>query len=125
MHDARILLVEDEQDIRVLLHNVLFAAGYHVDSVGTKASAFALLDMLRYDLILTDDRLPDGRGLDIADRASERGMDALVLTGYGMRLTRAEIDRHEILMKPIRPDELLEAVDRHVVGTPGIAPPGH
>jgi DNA-binding response OmpR family regulator len=112
----RVLLVEDEQDVRVLLHNVLLAAGYHVDSVGNKAAALALLDTLRYDLVLTDDRLPDGRGIEIADGAREQGMDALVVTGFGTRITKEEIARHEVLLKPLRPNELVEAVDRHVGG---------
>ena len=121
----RLLLVEDEQDLRVLMHNVLLAAGYSVDSVGTKGAALGCIERVRYDLILTDDRLPDGRGIEIADHARELGMDAVVVTGYGARITKAEIERHEILLKPVRPDELVEAVDRHagaIATKTGLAP---
>jgi DNA-binding response OmpR family regulator len=111
--NTRILLIEDEPDIRVLLHNVLFAAGYSVHSAGTMAGALALLETHHYHLILTDDQLPDGRGVDIADRARARGMDAVVITGFGTRISKAEVERHEVLLKPVRPDELVEAVDRH------------
>lgn len=109
-----ILLVEDEQDVRILMHNVLLAAGYHVDSVGTMGAGLACVEARRYDLILTDDRLPDGRGIRIADRAGKLGMDAIVITGYGASITKDEVERHDVLLKPVRPDELIEAVDRHV-----------
>jgi DNA-binding NtrC family response regulator len=96
------------------MQNVLLAAGYHVESVGTMSAGLACVEANRYDLILTDERLPDGRGVQIADRATELGMDAVVITGYGMNARRADADRHEFLLKPMRPEELVEAVDRHV-----------
>jgi DNA-binding NtrC family response regulator len=113
----RILVVEDEEPVRVLVHHVLLSAGFTVDSVSTMASALAHLDAHDYHLVLTDDRLPDGRGVRIAEIAKEKGMDAVVLTGYMLQSAAADLDAHEHLMKPVRPDELVEAVDRHMAGS--------
>ena len=117
----RILVVEDDEPVRVLVHHVLLSAGYVVDSVGTMASALARLDAHAYHLVLTDDRLPDGRGVNIARIAKARGMDAVVLTGYMLQSTAADLDAHEHLMKPVRPGELVAAVDRHLAADK----PGH
>jgi CheY-like chemotaxis protein len=107
----RILLVEDEEQVRVLMQHVLLSAGYTVDSVASVAAAIEKIESRRYHLIMTDDRLPDGRGVAVADIARERGMDAVVITGYMLQAAKADLDRHDYLMKPLRPDELVAAAD--------------
>jgi DNA-binding NtrC family response regulator len=112
---SRILLVEDEYNVRVLLEHVLLDAGYEVDSAATVAEAKSLLDSVRYDLLLADGRLPDGTGMTLADQAEESGIKALIITGYAFQL--AELGRYEFLMKPVRPAELVEAIER-ILGAP-------
>ena len=107
---GRILLVEDEYNVRVLLEHVLLDAGYEVDSAATVAEAKSLLDSVRYDLLLADGRLPDGTGMMLADQAEEGGIKALIITGYAFQL--AELGRYEFLMKPVRPAELVGAIER-------------
>ena len=72
----------------------------------------SLLEGGDFDLVLADGRLPDGSGVLIADRAKARHVDVLIVTGYA--LTLPGIERHDFLMKPVRPEELLTAVDRHI-----------
>jgi DNA-binding response OmpR family regulator len=107
---ARILLVEDDPDVRPLMQHVLFGEGHAVDAVATLAAARALLEVNRYDLLLADAELPDGKGTALAREARERGLNALIVTGYALRLSEAELDGHAFLMKPVRPQELLRAV---------------
>jgi DNA-binding NtrC family response regulator len=114
-HMSRILLVEDEYNVRVLLEHVLLDAGYEVDSAATVAEAKSLLDSVRYDLLLADGRLPDGTGMTLADQAEESGIKALIITGYAFQL--AELGRYEFLMKPVRPAELVDAIER-ILGAP-------
>jgi len=59
---ARILLVEDDPDVRLLLEHVLLGAEYGADGAETLAQAHALLGSASYDLVIADARLPDGRG---------------------------------------------------------------
>jgi CheY-like chemotaxis protein len=67
MAAKRILLVEDEQDIAEILALVLRSEGYTVDIAGTVAQARQRLDAIRYTLVNTDLRLPDGNGLEIVE----------------------------------------------------------
>ena len=112
----RILLVEDEDQVRVLMQHTLLAAGYVVDVAETMAEALSLLHAQPYHLVLTDDRLPDGRGVQIADLAREKAIDAVVVTGYALQSTKRDLERYDHLLKPVRPAELVEAVERHLNG---------
>jgi DNA-binding NtrC family response regulator len=108
----RILLVEDEFDVRLLLEHVLLAAGYRVDSADSVEAACALLDTSSYDLVLADGRLGDGTGMMVAQKADETGTKSLIITGYAFGLPREQLERYEFLLKPVRPSELLAAVER-------------
>lgn len=107
----RILVVEDDADVRFIVEHVLFEAGYEVDATGTMNGGAELLRRGHYDLVLADGKLPDGTGLDIADMAVGKGIKALIVTGYAFTLPR-DADRHEILLKPLRPREIVDAVER-------------
>jgi len=109
---ARILLVEDEPDLLLLLEHTLHAAGHEVNSVTTLAAALALLRRHSYDLVLADGQLADGTGMMVADAATPRGAKALIMTGYAFTLPREELTRYPYLLKPVRPDELLAEIAR-------------
>ena len=108
----RILLVEDEFDVRLLLEHVLLGAGYRVDTADGVEVACALLDTQSYDLVLTDGRLADGTGMMVAQKADETGTKSLIITGYAFGLPKEQLERYEFLLKPVRPGELLTAVGR-------------
>jgi two-component system response regulator PilR (NtrC family) len=62
---ARVLVVDDEADIRELLDLTLARMGLSADCAGTVAEARSFLERENYNLCLTDMRLPDGEGLEI------------------------------------------------------------
>jgi len=109
---SRILLVEDDAELRLLLEHVLLGAAYAVDTAAGVREAFALLDSHAYDLVLADGRLGDGTGMAVAERALQSGAKALIITGYAFELPKEELGRYEFLLKPVRPSELLEAIGR-------------
>jgi CheY-like chemotaxis protein len=115
----RILLVEDDAELRLLLEHVLLGAGYEVDTAATVEAAFVRLEGRFYDLVLADGRLEDGAGMMVAAKAVEGGSKALIITGYAFDLPREQLGRYEYLLKPVRPSELLEAVGRvlHTAGS--------
>lgn len=112
MVGKRILLVEDEEEIAEILALVLRGEGYVVDTAATLAQAQQRLKSLRYALVNTDLRLPDGDGLEIVDRAADLGARTSILSGYVLQLPPKAADRHEVLMKPMRPSEFVAAVQR-------------
>jgi DNA-binding response OmpR family regulator len=108
----RILLVEDEKDIAEILTLFLRGEGYSVDVAGTLAQARQRLDTVTYTLVNTDLRLPDGDGLEIANRAAELGARTSILSGYVLQLPAGAARRHEVMTKPMRPSAFLAAVQR-------------
>lgn len=114
----RILLVEDDPDVRLLMEGVLLDADYEVDATDTVRGGCALLSSRSYDLLLADGRLPDGTGLMVAEKAHDIGVKVLVVTGYSFELPREHISRYEVLAKPVRPSELLKAIERVLQTSP-------
>jgi two-component system response regulator HydG len=110
---ARILLTEDDADVRVVVEHVLLDGGYEVDAAANLESGRKLLFSREYDLVLSDGRLPDGTGMELADAAQEKGIPTLILTGYAfiLRELAADPTRYKVLLKPLRPTEILQAVE--------------
>lgn len=112
MPAKRILLVEDDADLVPILSAVLRTEGYAVDIARTLADAHKCLGSPDYDLVIADLRLPDGNGLEIAERASTEGVKTAILSGYLHQLSPETADRYEVMVKPMRPVELIDAVQR-------------
>jgi two-component system, NtrC family, response regulator PilR len=111
----RVLVVEDDADLRFYLTHNLVVAGYQVDSAATVGEAQRALDRGGYAFVLTDGRLPDGTGMAVADTASAHDLPALIITGYAFHPAMAGLARYEFLLKPVRPAELLAAIERLLV----------
>jgi two-component system response regulator PilR (NtrC family) len=81
----RVLVVDDEPDIRELLELTLAKMGLQVDSAGSLDEARARLRDARYQLCLTDMRLPDGEGLELVRHIAGLPGDlpVAVITAYG------------------------------------------
>ena len=61
----RILHVDDDPDIRLLISASLHEFGYVVATAGTNAEALELAKQLKFDLCILDVRLPDGNGIEL------------------------------------------------------------
>lgn len=114
MPAKQILLVEDEATTRELLKHILLAEGYAVDAVATAAAAEIQLGTKRYALVIADWVLPDGNGIDTADHAANLGARTIIISGYLFRLPAGAAERHQLMMKPIRPHEMIAAVRRSI-----------
>ncbi|MEJ2175271.1 MAG: sigma-54 dependent transcriptional regulator [bacterium] len=82
---CQVLVVDDEPDIRELLELTLIKMGLGVASAGTVTEAKDLLRERRFDLCLTDMRLPDGQGLELVQHIASLGIDlpVAVITAHG------------------------------------------
>jgi DNA-binding NtrC family response regulator len=114
----RILLVEDDPEVRLLVEHVLLDADYEVESSATFEAASRFIAYRDYDLVIADGRLQDGTGMRLADAARGRGIPALIMTGYAFVLHEAGVDlaQYDVLLKPISPDELLATVAKRLAG---------
>ena len=85
LSDIQILVIDDEPDLRTLYELTLLREGYQVDAAATIQEAWDLLNAKRFDLVITDMRLPDGSGIDLLKgvRAQQRRERCIVITAYG------------------------------------------
>jgi DNA-binding response OmpR family regulator len=106
----RILLVEDDDDIRLLLTIALRHEGYDVTSVANADRALDAMSRRRHDLVLTDYCLPRKDGLELVAEAESTGVLAhapvIVCTAFPPGRPAGVT----ILQKPIELDALLEHV---------------
>ena len=113
---TRILLIEDDEDVRVLVEDSLLDEGHEVDAIDTVAGALSRLEAQSYDLVLTDGRLPDGTGLTIADQATRKGLKVLIFTGYANQFPPEELARYTVVTKPSSMSSLCETAARLING---------
>jgi len=111
----RLLLVEDNADVRLLLEEFLLMAGFEVNAAETVAEGRQFLADWSFDLIVTDGRLPDGTGAVFTRARRELGIPVLVITGYTHEFPHDELDRCEFLPKPFRPSDLMKRINKLLV----------
>jgi DNA-binding response OmpR family regulator len=93
-----------------LEHILHVEGGYEVSPVATLVNALKLLERQPFDLVVADVNLPDGSGLNVADIAKQKNIPTLIVTAHGLSLKPGELAPYHYLLKPIRVNELLEAV---------------
>lgn len=76
---AKILVVEDDAELRAVVRCWLANAGYIVEDVGSVAEASAFIRSYSYDIILLDWELPDGEGIDLCRFVREKAPHSAVL----------------------------------------------
>ena len=112
-----VLLVDDDEDTRTLLHEGLKRRGFSVEAV---ESAQACLDWVRdhdVDVVVTDVQMPGISGVELCDQLRERHPHvlAIVLTGLGTYDTAIAAVRsgaYDYLAKPVKMDALVVALER-------------
>src|SRR5665213_3558536 len=116
---ARILVVEDDPDVRALGENVLTEAGHGVVAVAGMQEALREIRGDGFELVITDGLLSDGNGVEIAEAAEQHGLRAVIITGYPRDLPQDRLNRFPWRAKPIRPSELVALVDNQL--KPGLS----
>ncbi len=116
MTGQRLLVVDDDHDICLLLSKFLEKRGYAVHTAGRKSAALALLQEHRFDLILCDHRLPDSDSLEMLGhfREGAPGVPVIVITGYSDVRIAVELMRkgaHDYVVKPLYPDDIVLRIE--------------
>jgi DNA-binding NtrC family response regulator len=111
----RVLVVDDEEDMRDLVQSFLSAEGYAVDVAEDGGQALALMERTPFDVVLSDVRMPRMGGLELlaSVRSRHPETEVVLITGYANTDTAAEAVRlgaFGCLMKPFELDDLLATV---------------
>jgi phosphate regulon transcriptional regulator PhoB len=114
---SRVLIVEDEPDIRDLLAFHLEREGYHVTRVASGVEALRQVQHTRPDLVILDLMLPEMDGLEVCRRlraeAGTAALPVIMLTAKGDEVDRVvglEMGADDYVVKPFSPKEVLARV---------------
>ena len=111
---CKVLIVEDNEDIRSLMEEMFDAEGYHIRAVRSATQMRSILaaepdcDMLVIDMTLPG---PED-GLRLADEMVVQGYRVVLVTGNHLLVERLDESGHPYLLKPFRVQSLLELIDR-------------
>jgi two-component system response regulator PilR (NtrC family) len=111
MTSPRILIVDDEADLRELLEITFIKMGLDIDSADCVAAARSFLMQREYAMVLTDMRLPDGLGIDLVRdvAANYKNTPIAVITAYGSAdnaVAALKAGAFDYLSKPVSLDQL-------------------
>jgi putative two-component system response regulator len=114
---TRILIVDDEETIRLALRKFLRSRGYEVEVAGSGDQAMQILDRESFSLMLCDVRMPGMTGVQVVPQARKKDQDLaiIMLTAVNDAATATEVlasGATDYLMKPVELADLQQAVDR-------------
>lgn len=117
LHLGKILLAEDDDDMRRFLGRALHNAGYAVAAFDNGQSAYNRLREEPFDLLLTDIVMPEMDGIELARRATELDPDIKVMFITGFAAVALNPDNNappqaKVLSKPFHLRDLVNEVQR-------------
>ncbi len=112
-HPLRILVVEDEMMIAMLMEDMLADIGHQVVGIAQNlAAAMAMAQDGQFDLAILDVNLAGERSFPVAQLLTDRGVPFLFATGYGTLGLEGEFKNALTLNKPFQIQDLAKAVDQ-------------
>jgi CheY-like chemotaxis protein len=110
-----LIVVDDDPEVRTIISEFLEDSGYRVLQADGGARALTLLESHpETQVVVTDIRMPDMSGVELADRATRRwgGIKVILISGY----SATHRPGHRFLRKPFRMQELAAAIQCELEG---------
>ena len=112
----KLLVVDDEPDLREVLCTELTSEGYEVFEAESGNKAFDFLQKTKCDLVLSDIRMPDGSGIDLIHKIKSQGQETPIvvfISGYSEMKPEDiyHLGAEGILAKPWKPEKLIDMVN--------------
>lgn len=115
---AKLLIVEDDESVRMFVSRALERAGHQIDVAADGAQGLEFIDTERgcYDLVVSDIRMPEMDGIEMAKAAAGLfpAMKIMLMTGYAEQRERAEELNGiilDVVQKPFTLAEIRSRVD--------------
>ena len=117
MIPKRVLVVDDEQNSREGLSKILTKEGYVVHTAENGKKALIEAENNKFDLIITDLRMPEMDGIEVLEklRKKNKDMGVVIVTAYGevnSYLKAMNLGAFEYLNKPIHLEELRRVINK-------------
>lgn len=115
MKTGSVLLVEDSEEVRNLILEILTRDGYEVKSTGNGLEAWEILNSETFDLIISDLDIPGMNGPQLFNKLRSEGVRTPVLLTSGVELAqsklgRSDFSRYRLLRKPFDINEMKKAI---------------
>lgn len=112
---SRVLVADDEENLRLVLETLLRRHGYEVKAVPSAEEALAVVDTFAPDFVLADVRMGGMSGIDLTRELTARGSPAtiIVMSAYGsieLALEAMKAGAYDYVAKPFKQDEVLLAL---------------
>jgi CheY-like chemotaxis protein len=109
---VRVLVIDDDEDIRRLLADILTSAGHEVTDVRSGTEAAEIFKKDNFDLVLTDLEMPEMSGWEIARSLKKLNPNLMIalITGWGETIDSGQLQESgidTIVNKPFRMDQIL------------------
>jgi DNA-binding NtrC family response regulator len=117
MDKTKILVIDDDQETLDLLDYYLTSKGYAVTTANTGEQALALAEGNRFNLVLTDLRLPDVDGIEVVERLKKTSLEIEIIMISGQGSVSDAVDATKagafyFVQKPIELDELTVLIEK-------------
>jgi two-component system, NtrC family, response regulator AtoC len=108
----RLLIIDDEENMRHMLSSLLNKSGYRVDTASDGADALEMVDQTLYDFILCDLKMPNMDGMEFFETARDKlwASTVIMMSAYGSIDTAVEAMKkgaYDFISKPFKPGEVL------------------
>jgi len=126
MAGQKVLVVDDEQNSREGLSKILTKEGYKVHIAEDGEKALQEAEDYKFDLIITDLRMPDMDGIEVLKKVREKNksIGVVIVTAYGevnSYLTAMNLGAFEYLNKPIHLEELRRVIKKALEEPPELS----
>ena len=117
MNKSRILFVDDDKDILLMVEQYLQMQGYDITTVNSGLKALDLVKDQPIDIIFTDYKMPEFNGLELlaAVKQYKPDIEVIIVTGYGSMesaIQAMKFGSYDYLQKPFKLDHLKLIIDR-------------
>ena len=128
---GRVLIVDDEPNVRLVFRTALESAGFAVDEADDGLAALDWLAKFTADVVLLDIQMPGAAGMDVLRKLRDAGNDVpvVIITAHGSipdAVAAIKLGAIDFLSKPLTPDVLRrvvsEVIDRHTPTVPNPEP---
>ncbi|MEW5984525.1 MAG: sigma-54 dependent transcriptional regulator [Acidobacteriota bacterium] len=121
---ARVLIIEDEEALRISVAKIIGRLGHQVETAPNATAGLDRLSHEPFDIVLTDFRLPDLDGLEVLERTRQMRPEAEVIlfTGFGsipLAVQAIKLGAYDFITKPVKRADLervvARAIDKHAL----------
>lgn len=124
---ARILVVDDDSTFCLMLKTYLTKQGHQVNEAFSFDEASRLIRSNKYEVVLSDYRLPEKSGMEVLGEAKRKNQSTIVIlmTGYAdirMAVKAIKLGAYDYVTKPINPDEILAAINNALSADSSVKP---